>query len=236
MVPPIREKGEQMSNKQNVNYFKMNDLMEYIGIGLMTISLPIFIFAYGYIWFLSCFMLPIGVVLFIIGVSIRSNEKDILNALKRKTDGVVIPYDNLGINERRINRKLQIEVLEDFEYESGLMYKRGKRGIISSKYTKTAIYMLTDALYISTKTVSLISDEAKSKKFEISYDTIEEVRIDKDEKSVTFDKKVFKVVEERLVIRHGGGYKFSVPIHADIRAEGVADRINKQMEIYKKNV
>ena len=118
-----------MSNKQNINYFKMNDLMSYIGIGLMAIGLPIFIFAYGIIWLISCIMLPLGVILFIIGVSIRSGEKDIMSSLKRKTEGVVIPFDSLGINERRINRKLPIEVLEDFEYESGLMYKKGKRGV-----------------------------------------------------------------------------------------------------------
>ena len=224
-----------MSNKQNINYFKMNDIIEYIGIGLMAISLPLFIFAYGIMWILSCGMLPLGVILFIIGVSIRSSERDIMNSLKRKTEGVVIPLDNLGINERRINRKLPIEVIEDYEYEGGLMYKKSKRGIISSKYTKTALYLLTDALYISTKTVSLISDEAKSKKFEIPYASIEEVRLDRDEKSVTFDKKVFNVVEERLVVRHGGGYKFSVPIHVDIRAKGVVEKIQKQIEIYKKN-
>ena len=225
-----------MSNKQNVNYFKMNDLIEYIGIGLMAVFLPIFIFAYGFIWALSCVMLPLGVILFIIGVSIRSSERDILNSLKRKTEGVVIPLDNLGINERRINRRLSYDVLEDFEYENGLMYKKGKRGIISSKYTKTALYLLTDAIYVSTKTVSLISDEAKAKKLEIPYSSIEEVRLDKDEKVVTFGKKLFNVVEQRLVIRHGGGYKFSVPIHVDIRAKSVLEKIQKQIEIYKKSV
>jgi len=213
----------------------MNDLMSYIGIGLMAIGLPIFIFAYGIIWLISCIMLPLGVILFIIGVSIRSGEKDIMSSLKRKTEGVVIPFDSLGINERRINRKLPIEVLEDFEYESGLMYKKGKRGTVTSKYTKTAIYPLTDALYVSTKTVSLISDDAKSKKFEIPYDSIEDVRIDRDEKAVSFDKKVYNVVSERLVIRYGGGYKFSVPVHVDIRSKGIAERINKQIEIYRKN-
>ena len=224
-----------MSNKQNVNYFKMNDLMEYIGIGFMAVALPLFIFAYGILWIVSCAMLPIGVILFIIGVSIRSSEKDIISSLKRKTEGVVIPFDNLGINERRINRKLPYEVIGDYEYENGLMYKKSKNGIVSSKYTKTALYLLTDALYISTKTVSLISDEAKGRKFEIPYASIEEVRLDKDEKTVTFDKKVFNVIEQRLVIRHGGGYKFSVPIHVDVNARAVVEKINKQIEIYKKN-
>ena len=225
-----------MSNKQNINYFKMNDLMEYIGIGLMGVSLPLFIFAYGILWLLSCLMLPLGVILFIIGVSIRSNDKDILSTVKRRTDGVVIPLDNLGINERRINRKLPIEILEDFEYEGGVMLKKSKKGIIySSKYTKTALYILTDALYISTKSISLISDEAKEKKFEIPYASIEEVRLDKNQKSLSFGKKMFDVVEERLVVRYNGGYKFSVPIHADVKATATVEKINRAIEEYKKS-
>ena len=225
-----------MSNKQNINYFKRNDLMEYIGIGFMGVALPLFIFAYGITWIISCAMLPIGVILFIIGVSIRSSDKDIISSLKRKTEGVVIPYDNLGINERRINRRLPIEILEDFEYENGVMLKKSKKGIVyTSKYTKTALYLLTDALYISTKTVSLISDEAKDRRLEIPYASVEEVRLDRNEKSISFDKKVFNVVEERLVIRHSGGYKLSVPIHVDVKAKAVVEKIQRQIEIYKKN-
>lgn len=225
-----------MSNKQNINYFKMNNLLEYVGIGCMAVSLPFFLFGYGFMWALSCGLLPLGAVLFVVAVSIRSSEKDIYSSIKKKTESMELSVDKLGVNERRIVKRRSPEILEDFEYEDGVMIKKSKMGgIITSKYTKTGLYLLTDALMVITRTVSLIDDEVKSKKFEISYDSIEEVRLDKEEKPIVFGKNTVDSVSERLTVKYGGGYKFSCPIHVDVKASQTVDKINRAIEEHKKS-
>ena len=72
-----------MNIKHNINYFKMSDLLTYISIGLMAVGLPLFIFAYGFLYIMSIIMLPFGAVGFIIGVSIRSSEKDLDLTIKK---------------------------------------------------------------------------------------------------------------------------------------------------------
>ncbi len=225
-----------MSNKQNINYFKMSNLMEYIGIGCMAVSLIFFIFGSGIMWILSCGVLPLGAVLFVVAVSIRSNEKDIYTSIKKKTESMELSVDKLGVNERRVVRRRAPEILEDFEYEDGLMVRKSKMGgVITSKYTKTGLYLLTDALMVITRTVSLIDDEVKNKKFEIPYDSIEEIRLDKEERPISFGKNSISSVSERLTVRYGGGYKFSCPIHVDVKAESTVEKINRAIEEYKRS-
>ena len=225
-----------MSNKQNINYFKTSNLMEYIGIGCMAVSLVFFIFGSGIMWMLSCGVLPLGAVIFVVSVSIRSNEKDIYSSIKKKTESMELSVDKLGVNERRIVKRRAPEILEDFEYDDGVMLRKSKMGgVITSKYTKTGLYLLTDALIIKTRTVSLIDDEVKNKKLEIPYDSIEEVRLDKEERPIVFGKNTIDSVSERLVLKYGGGYKFSCPIHVDVKATATVDNINRAIEEYKKS-
>jgi len=225
-----------MSNKQNINYFKMSNLMEYIGIGCMAVSLPFFIFGNGLMWALSCGLLPLGAVLFVVAVSIRSSEKDIYSSIKKKTESMELSVDKLGINERRIVKRRPPEIIEDFEYESGIMLRKSRMGgVITSKYTKTGLYLLTDALMVITRTVSLIDDEVKNKKFEISYDSIEDVILEKEEKPIIFGKNSIDTVSERLTVKYGGGYRFSCPIHVDVKAEATVDKIKRAIEEHKKS-
>ena len=128
-----------MNNKLNTNYFTKTDLLLNIGIALTFIGLAFFIFGNMIsfvLYVMSWVILPVGVVLFIIGASKRSTDKDIEDTIKNKLQTMDYSPFNLGVNERRIVSSRNPIICEDFEYENGLYLKTSKKGIIfSSKYT-----------------------------------------------------------------------------------------------------
>ncbi len=225
-----------MNKKLNTNYFTKTDLLMNIGLALTFIGLALFIFGRSItfvLYVISWGMLPIGVVLFIIGASRRSTDKDIEDCIKSKLQTMDYSPFNLGVNERRIVKNREPIIIEDYEYDNGLHLKKSKKGIIfSSKYTKTVLYLLTDALMVITRSISVVSDEEKNKKFEIPYSSISEVKIAREEKDISYLEKSFHTVSEKFVIRYGGGYKFAVPVHVDVNSKSVVDKINRAMSEY----
>ena len=228
-----------MNKKLNTNYFTKTDLLLNIGTGLSAVGVIVLLFGNMisfYLYMASWIMLPVGVVLFIIGASRRSTDKDIEDCISYKLQTMDLSPFNLGVNERRIVKGREPIIVENYEYENGLHLKMSKKGIIfSSKYTKTAIFMLTDALMVISRSVSVISDEVKDKKFEIPYSAIGEVKIVREEKDIDYAEKKFHTVAERLVIRYNGGYRFSTPVHVDINSGDTAKLINKIIAEYKES-
>lgn len=228
-----------MNKKLNTNYFTKTDLLLNIGTGMSIIGAIFLLFGNMisfYLYALSWVVLPVGVVLFIIGASRRSTDKDIEDCIKYKLQSMDLSPFNLGVNERRIVKGREPIIIENYEYENGLHLKISKKGIIfSSKYTKTAIFMLTDALMVITRSVSVVSDEEKNKKFEIPYSAISEVKIVREEKDIDYVDKKFHTVSEKLVIRYNGGYKFATPVHVDINSGDTAKIINKVIAEYKES-
>ena len=218
-----------MNKKQHENYFLKNDIILYIGAAMLVIGAIILTVGKRRWIAPCCILMAIGVVVFIIGTTVRANEKEMRALLARKLDGFDLSLDTLAVNERRVLRDVKPEVVENFEYDDTAMLRKTKNEIFSSKYTKTAFFPLTDAFIVRTRTVSLTSDEDKNRRIEMPYDTITEIRVIREEKKLNFNKQDYSITTDRLVIKYGNGYKFSTPLHVDVKSKELADRLIKIM-------
>ena len=226
-----------MNKRQNENYFKKNDIILYIGAAMLLIG-GILLTVGKRRWVAPCcILMAIGAVVFIIGTTVRSSEKEMRGILSKKLDGMDISFDTLGVPERRVIRDIKPIEIENFEYDEAVMLRKTKNDIISSRYTKALIFTLTDGFVVRTRSVSLISDEDRNKKVEIPFDSISEINVVREDKNLTFNKKKFNITTDRLVIKYGNGYKLVCPMHVDIKSKDLAERLNKVVNEYmdKKN-
>jgi len=221
-----------MNRKQNENYFKKNDIILYVGAVMLVIG-AILLTVGKRRWIAPCCtLMAIGVVVFIIGTTVRSNTKEIMDILQKKMEGMDMSYDTLGVPERRVLRDIKPEIIENYEYDETVMLRREKNGTVSSKYTKAAIYTLTDAFVIRARTVSLVSDDTRNKKVEIPFDSISDISVVREEKKLTYNKKDFNITTDHLIIKYGNGYKIALPMHVDIKSKELAERLNKTVNAY----
>ena len=219
-----------MDKKQHENYFKRNDVLLLIGAAMLVIG-AILVFVGKRRWLMPCCIgMVIGAVLFIIGTTVRVSEKEILAYLTRQLEGFDLSYDTLAVHERRVLRNVQPIVVENYDYEQGDMLRRTKDGVVSSRYMKTAIFTLTDAFIVRSRTVSLISGETKNKRIEIPFDSVDEIKVIREDKKLTFNNKEFDITTDKLLIRYGNGYKFVTPLHVDIKSSELQDKLLKVIE------
>ena len=225
-----------MNIKHNINYFKMSDLLTYISIGLMAVGLPLFIFAYGFLYIMSIIMLPLGAVGFIIGVSIRSSEKDLDLTIKKETEDLCEDLNENAKYARRVVKRLPPFVAEGYEYEEGVHLRRSRSGITrSSRFTKSYIYILKDGVYIKSRTVSLVGEPQKNKNTEVTFDLLKDIEYRKEEKKLTYGKKEFTVKCARLYFRYVNGLSFSLPADNEIKARDIIERVTHDLNAYRKS-
>ena len=224
-----------MNKRHNENYFKKTDIILYIG-AVMLLAGGILLTVGKRRWVAPCcILMAIGAVIFIIGTTVRSNEKEMMAILAKKLEGMDMSFDTLGVPERRVLRDVKPIIIENYEYDETVMLRQGKNATISSKYTKAFIFTLTDGFLVRTRTVSLISDEDRNKRIEIPFDSISDISVIRENKKLNFNKKDFDITTNRLVIKYGNGYKISIPMHVDITSKDLADKLNKVVKEYKEN-
>ena len=115
------------------------------------------------------------------------------------------------------------------------MLKHSKNGSLrSSEYTKAIIYTLTDALYIHSKTVSVVSGEVKEATVEIPLLSITRFEIDSEEKTLAFMKKSFHVRDFRLFIEYSNGLSLSLPIVNSISSDKLVERVTRRIDEIKR--
>lgn len=221
-----------MNKKQHENYFKRNDVLLIIGAAILVIG-AVLVFVGKRRWLMPCcIFMAIGAVIFIIGTTVRVSEKEILAYLTRQLEGFDLSFDTLAVHERRVIRNAQPIVVEHYDYEQGDMLRKTQNGIVSSRYVKTAIFTLTDAFIVRSRSVSLISGEVKNKKIEIPYDSVEEIKVIREDKKLTFNNKEFDLTTDKLLIRYDNGYKFVTPLHVDIKSKDLEARLLKIIAEY----
>lgn len=215
--------------KSNVNYFKKNDTLKYAGIVLAALGLFLYFFGWSYIsYIIATIVLPVGGVLFIIGSSGRASDSDIDEFIAKQTVGVEIDMENNPSIKKRLIKQLSAETAEGYEYYDGLMIRKAKDGSVrSSEYHKSVIYPLSDAIYVSTRKLSLVDEEKLDKTYEIAYADIKNVEIYREDKKVSFGKNTFKISVAHLVIRYGQDDELSLPIHDNASADSFVERLNR---------
>lgn len=225
-----------MNIKENINYFKKTDTPKYVGLGLMIVGFAMLWLGWSYIsYILMSIFIPAGIVLFLVGSSGRAGDSDIEAAIKKATEGVEVDLTEDKNYNKRILKHLSPETVEGYEYREGLLLTRAKSGSLrSSEYTKAVIYMLSDALYIPARTISLVSDNVNNRYVEIPYDMIDKVEITHEEANLTYGKKTFRAKIVRLSIEYGDGLVFTTPIHDDITSDALVENIKKMISTARK--
>ena len=221
-----------MNKRHNENYFKKNDIILFIGAAMLIIGG--ILLTVGKRWWVApcCILMAIGMVIFIIGTTVRSSEKEMRALLSKKLEGMDISFDTLGVPERRVVRDIKPIVIENYEYDETVMLRKTKNETISSRYTKSLIFILTDGFIVRTRSVSLISEEDRNKKIEIPFNSINELSVIREDKKLNFNKKEYNITTDRLLIRYGNGYKLLLPMHVDIKSKELEVRLKKIINEY----
>lgn len=226
-----------MNLKHNANYFKKSDSTKFIGIGLVILGFVLFYFGWGWIsYILMTASVPVGVVLFIVGSSGRADESVIDTCIESATEGIEVDLASDFKYKSRIQKHVDPEVIGGYEFNDGVMLKYSKDGALrSSEYTKAIIYTLTDAVYVSKRTVSVVSDKSDSLRLEIPFKNITRFEIESEEKRLTFMKKSFSVRAFSLVIEQKDAPTVTLPIVSSISSDRFVERIKKQISEAKRS-
>lgn len=213
--------------KYNVGYFTKWDGGEALGLGVMAAGLAYLFFAHGYInRIIGAVIAAIGLGLFFILGSGKAREKDIREEVTRKSE-IYIDLSDDRHYVIRIPEKVNEYVFSGYSFRDGLYLKRMKNGdLCSSEYTSAKMQVLKDAYYVVVRTFSLVSDDETEEIYDIRFDTVEKIEIEKEKKTLTFEKKTFDVKDCRLVITYDGGKRLALPKKDDIFNDDLIYELN----------
>ena len=108
------------------------------------------------------------------------------------------------------------------------------KGIIMK--LKGAIFDMDGTLVNSlvTRTFSLVEDNTRDATLEIPFLSMDKVEIVRETPTLHFGKKTFNAHYARLIIQYEDGKVLNIPIHDDITADQLAQRLTKMIETAKK--
>lgn len=216
--------------KSQVNYFKKSDTIKYVGIVLAALGVFLYVFGWGYIsYIIATVTLPVGGVLFIIGSSGRASDSDIEEYITKRTERTELDLENNPGIKKRLLKQFPVEVIEGYEYREGLLVTKAKNGSVrTSEYTKSVLYPLSDAIYIVSRKISLISDESHDNAFEIPYTSIKDIKLEEETRPV-LGKKSFKVSNVRFVIEYDNEKTISLPARDNASLDSFIEKLKRIM-------
>lgn len=226
-----------MKIKNNVNYFTKNDSLKFVGVAMVALGFLLYFVGWGWIsYILMCVCIPLGAVLFIVGSSGRSGDDDIDEFIAVKLRELDPKLELDKDYAKRVMKHFDPIEIEGYEYRDDLMFAKTKNGSVrSSEFVKSIVYYLNDALHITSRRVSLISDgEGEDKVYELLYDDIDRLELSEENKRFIFNKKSFAVKDLRLRIVMKNGDPVELPIHDDLRSEQIVENVNHIIDNYRK--
>lgn len=221
--------------KDHINYFKKTDTLKYVGGVFAVLGVLLYMFGWSYVsYILATILLPSGGVLFLIGSSGRASDSDMKEYISKRTEGIELDLENNPSIKKRLLRQLSVEVVEGYEYNDGVMATKAKNGsVITSEYTKSLIYPLADAVYVVSRSISLISDEAQDTAVEVPYSQIKDIRLEKNSMKLIFCKKSFGVWDTRFVIEYDGGKLISLPARDNASLDSFMETLKRTVSSAK---
>lgn len=176
---------------------------------------------------------PVGLILFFIGASGKVSDQDMDNYIENKMADLTIDIDSDRHYQTKLLKHLKEYTAQGYIFNDGVMLKKRKDGSLrSSEFSRAKIRILSDRLYIVHRHISLISDEVVSNKYEIAYDSISSVTVERDSKRMIFNKNTFITKPCCLHITFDEA-EISLPIADAITSDELVDVINRQISIYK---
>ena len=218
--------------KANINYFTKWEGLRTLGLGMLIVGFGSLWLARSYLMYIGgAALIVAGFAIFMAGNIGRSSESDIMSEVARRKEGIEFPeVENERDYQKRVPQRQEILDFEGFSLRQGLYLKKMKNGsICSSEYSKTRMFLLTDAFYIKSKTFSLVSEEERSDTCEIPFTLVENIELEGDRQTLTFGKKSFSVMVSHMVITYDGGKKLRLPGKDDAYADELVKRLKKMV-------
>ena len=230
----MSEKKNLTQEKSSINYFKKSDTLQYVGGGLLIVSLISLWLGWGMISYIFAIIgTPTGLILFLVGASGKVSDQDMDNYIQNKMADLKIDIDSDRHYQLKLLKHLKEYTAEGYLLHDGVMLKKRKDGSIrSSEFSRAKIRILSDRLYIVHRQISLISEEVVSNKYEIAYDSISSVTVERDSKRMIFNKNTFITKPCCLRIVYGES-ELLLPIADAITSDELAEAINRQLSVYK---
>lgn len=216
--------------KSNINYFNKWEGLPTLGLCMIVVGFVSLWMAQSYLMYLGGGALIIGgFIVFIWGNSGRSNEGEIMAEIKRRTEGIEFSEVEKDHHfHKRVPAKEEIMDFAGFVLREGVMLKKMKNGsVCSSEYCLVRAYILTDAFYIKSRTFSLVSEEENNVTDEILFSTVEDIKVERDRKTIAFGKKQFSVSICNIAIVYDGGKTLLLPAKDDAYVDDVAAKLKK---------
>ena len=213
----------------NINYFKKWEGMATFGLCTLVVGFASLWMGHGLTYFLGGALIIGGFIVFILGNSGRSNENEIMEEIKRRTEGLEFSEVEKDHHfHKRVPQKQEIMDFAGFILREGLMLKKMKNGsVCSSEYKTAKVYILKDAFYAKTKTISLISEEESNQTEEIFFNSVEDIRVEREKATLGFEKKQFSVSICNIVVQYDGGKSLVLPAKDDAYVDDTAAKMRK---------
>ena len=220
--------------KNSINYFKKTDTLKLVGGGILIAGLICLWLGWGLIgYILAIIGTPTGLVLFFIGSTGRVTDADMDSDIDNKMAGLAIDIDQNRSYQLKLLKNIKEYTVEGYKFHDDVMIKKLKSGEIrTSEFSRSKIRILSDRLYIVNREISLIfDDEIENNLFELTYDTIKSVEIEREQKTVTFNKNTFNIKPCCLRITTETDV-ICLPCADALTSDELVNVINKQIKLF----
>lgn len=220
--------------RNSINYFKKTDTLKIVGGGVLIAGLFSLWLGWGIIGYILAFIgTPVGLVLFFIGSLGRVTDADMDSHINNKMASLAIDIDQNRSYQLKLLKHVKEITIDGYEYRDDVMIKKLKSGEIrTSEFSRSKIRILSDRLYIVNRKVSLIyDDDVIDNLYELTYDTIKSIEIERDQRSVTFNKNSFLIKPCYLKITTSTDTIF-LPCANALTSDELVNTVNKQIKLY----
>ena len=218
--------------KKLLNYFKKWDGAGAVGVGLLALGALCLWLSTSYpIPFpITLALLIIGLPMFLYGNIGRGNETMANDYVKKNCQKISFPEleSDRALHKRTLTEPEEFE-FGGYEMRRGLYFKKKKdASLISSEYTYAKVIVLKDAFYLKKMTFSLVSDEKTQQTFDIPFDSIHDITVERETFFVgTGEKNQFRAKTCFLAITYGEGEKLLLPTPDNAYVEEFADKMKR---------
>ena len=218
--------------KKLLNYFKKWDGAGAVGVGLLALG-ALFLWlstSYPIPFPITLLLLTVGLPMFLYGNIGRGNETMANDYVKKNCQKITFPEleNDHTLHKRVPNTPEEIE-FGGYEMRRGLYFKKKKdASLISSEYTYAKAVVLKDAFYLKKMTFSLVSDEKAQQTFDIPFDSIQDITVERESFFVgTGEKNQFRAKTCFIVITYGENEKLLLPTPDNAYVEEFADKMKR---------
>lgn len=218
--------------KQNERYFTEGDGIKLTGAALVGLAVALFFFGWGYLaYILMSVSAPVGVFLFFFGASRRATDADIDRYIDLATEGIELSLEEDRVYAKRLDKTFSPLSIGGYHYTGDVLLAKAKNGAIrSTSYEKSILYVLKDALYISSRRISLVADEKEGMSRELAFSEIAKLEILSDERQLICEKKAYHVKDTRLCIHLVSGDAITLPTKDDLNVEELIERVTRNIK------